>query len=445
MFDSISSKFTGIMKTLSGKGKISEKNIKDAVEEIKQALLDADVNLRVVRRFVNSTTEEALGAKVLNAVDPGQQFTKIVYDKMVALLGGNEDETKLKLKGKDATSVILLMGLQGSGKTTAAHKLAYKLKKEGRNVMLVADDLVRPAAIEQLQLLGEKAGVPVFTIPGEKDATAVAERALSKAKHELYDTVIIDTSGRMHLDQSLMAEIQSIAKAVKPDEILFVADAMTGQSAVDIAKEFEEKVGITGVILTKFDSDTRGGAALSLRSVVGKPIKFIGTGEKMEDLEVFHPERIASRILGMGDVVSLVEKAQEAFDQKEAEKLQKKMEKNTFDLQDYLDQMEKMDKMGSADKLLEMIPGAKGNISADDLDLSEIKREKAIIKSMTVFERSNYRIIGPSRRKRIAKGSGTTVSDVNRLLKKFEKTKLIMKKLATNKKYQAALLKGLGM
>lgn len=445
MFDSISSKFTGIMKTLSGKGKISEKNIKDAVEEIKQALLDADVNLRVVRRFVNSTTEEALGAKVLNAVDPGQQFTKIVYDKMVALLGGNEDETKLKLKGKDATSVILLMGLQGSGKTTAAHKLAYKLKKEGRNVMLVADDLVRPAAIEQLQLLGEKAGVPVFTIPGEKDATAVAERALSKAKHELYDTVIIDTSGRMHLDQSLMAEIQSIAKAVKPDETLFVADAMTGQSAVDIAKEFEEKVGITGVILTKFDSDTRGGAALSLRSVVGKPIKFIGTGEKMEDLEVFHPERIASRILGMGDVVSLVEKAQEAFDQKEAEKLQKKMEKNTFDLQDYLDQMEKMDKMGSADKLLEMIPGAKGNISADDLDLSEIKREKAIIKSMTVFERSNYRIIGPSRRKRIAKGSGTTVSDVNRLLKKFEKTKLIMKKLATNKKYQAALLKGLGM
>ncbi len=445
MFDSISSKFTGIMKTLSGKGKISEKNIKDAVEEIKQALLDADVNLRVVRRFVNSTTEEALGAKVLNAVDPGQQFTKIVYDKMVALLGGNEDETKLKLKGKDTTSVILLMGLQGSGKTTAAHKLAYKLKKEGRNVMLVADDLVRPAAIEQLQLLGEKAGVPVFTIPGEKDATAVAERALSKAKHELYDTVIIDTSGRMHLDQSLMAEIQSIAKAVKPDETLFVADAMTGQSAVDIAKEFEEKVGITGVILTKFDSDTRGGAALSLRSVVGKPIKFIGTGEKMEDLEVFHPERIASRILGMGDVVSLVEKAQEAFDQKEAEKLQKKMEKNTFDLQDYLDQMEKMDKMGSADKLLEMIPGAKGNISADDLDLSEIKREKAIIKSMTVFERSNYRIIGPSRRKRIAKGSGTTVSDVNRLLKKFEKTKLMMKKLATNKKYQAALLKGLGM
>lgn len=445
MFDSISSKFTGIMKTLSGKGKISEKNIRDAVEEIKEALLDADVNLRVVRRFVNSTMEEALGEKVLNSVNPGQQFTKIVYDKMVALLGGNEEENQLKLKGKDTTSIILLMGLQGSGKTTAAHKLAYKLKKDGRNVMLVAADLVRPAAITQLQVLGEKVGVPVFTIEGEKNPVVVAEKAISKAKHDLIDTVIIDTSGRMHLDEALMAEIQAVAKASNPDETLFVADAMTGQSAVDIAKEFEEKVGISGVILTKFDSDTRGGAALSLRSVVGKPIKFIGTGEKMEDLEVFHPERIASRILGMGDVVSLVEKAQEAYDQEEAEKLQRKMEKNTFDLQDYLEQMEKMDKMGSTDKLLEMIPGAKGNIDPDDLDLSELKREKAIIKSMTKFERSNYRIIGPSRRKRIAKGSGTNVSDVNKLLKKFEKTKLMMKKLANNKKYQAALLKGLGM
>lgn len=445
MFDSISSKFTGIMKTLSGKGKISEKNIRDAVEEIKEALLDADVNLRVVRRFVNSTMEEALGEKVLNSVNPGQQFTKIVYDKMVALLGGNEEENKLKLKGKDTTSIILMMGLQGSGKTTATHKLAYKLKKEGRKVMLVAADLVRPAAITQLQVLGEKVGVPVFTIEGEKNPVKVAQQAVSKARHDLYDTVIIDTSGRMHLDQELMQEIQSIATAVRPDETLFVADAMTGQSAVDIAKEFEEKVGISGVILTKFDSDTRGGAALSLRSVVGKPIKFIGTGEKMEDLDPFHPERIASRILGMGDVVSLVEKAQEQYDQQEAEKLARKMEKNTFDLQDYLEQMEKMDKMGSADKLLEMIPGAKGNVNPDDIDLSELKRDKAIIKSMTPFERSNYRIIGPARRKRIAKGSGTTVSDVNRLLKKFEKTKLMMKKLANNKKYQAALLKGLGM
>lgn len=444
MFDSISSKFSSIMKSLSGKGKISEKNIRDAVEEIKEALLDADVNLRVVRRFINSTMEEALGEKVLNSVDPGQQFTKIVYDKMVALLGDPSSEG-LNLKGKDTTSIILMMGLQGSGKTTASHKLAYMLKKQGRNVMLVAADLVRPAAIAQLQVLGEKAGVPVFTIPGEKDPVKVASQAVAKAKHDLVDTVIIDTSGRMHLDESLMKEIQDIARAVRPDETLFVADAMTGQSAVDIAKEFEQKVGISGVVLTKFDSDTRGGAALSLRSVVGKPIKFIGTGEKLEDIEVFHPERIASRILGMGDVVSLVEKAQEAYNQQEAEKLQKKIEKNSFDLQDYLEQLEKMDKMGSADKLIEMIPGAKGNISEDDIDLKELEREKAIIRSMTQFEKSNYRIIGPSRRKRIAKGSGTSVADVNRLLKKFEKSKLMMKKFATNKKLQAAVLKQMGM
>ena len=444
MFDSIATKFTGIMRTLSGKGKISEKNVRDAVEEIKETLLDADVNLRVVRRFVNSTLEEALGEKVLASVNPSQQFTKIVYDRMVALLGGDED-TSLSLKGRDAASVILLMGLQGSGKTTAAHKLAYRLKKDGRNVMLVAADLVRPAAITQLQVLGEKVGVPVFTLPGEKDPARVAEAAISRAKHDLIDTVIIDTSGRMHLDETLMEEIQRVARVSRPDETLFVADAMTGQSAVDIAKEFEEKVGISGVILTKFDSDTRGGAALSLRSVVGKPIKFIGTGEKMDDLEVFHPERIATRILGMGDVVSLVEKAQEQFDEKEAERLKKKMEKNTFDLQDYLDQLEALRKMGSADKLLEMIPGAKGNISEEDLHLEELEREKAIIRSMTRFERGNYMVIGPSRRKRIAKGSGTSVAEVNRLLKKFEKTRLMMKKVMTNKKLQASMLKQLGM
>ena len=444
MFDSIASKFTNVMRSLSGKGKISEKNVRDAVEEIKNALLDADVNLRVVRRFVNSTLDEALGEKVLASVNPGQQFTKIVYDKMVVLLGGDED-TSLKLKGKDTTSVILLMGLQGSGKTTAAHKLAYKLKKEGRKVMLVAADLVRPAAITQLQVLGEKAGVPVFTVPGEKDPAKVAEQAISRAKHDLIDTVIIDTSGRMHLDEALMDEIQRVAKVSRPDETLFVADAMTGQSAVDIAKEFEEKVGISGVILTKFDSDTRGGAALSLRSVVGKPIKFIGTGEKMEDLEVFHPERIANRILGMGDIVSLVEKAQEQFDAAEAERIQKKVEKNTFDLQDYLEQLEMVNKMGSADKLIEMIPGAKGNISEEDLHLEEMEKEKAIIRSMTRFEKSNYKIIGPSRRKRIAKGSGTSVADVARLLKKFEKSKLMMRKIMTNKKLQAAFLKQMGM
>ncbi len=428
------------MKTLSGKGKITEKNIRDAVEEIRISLLDADVNLRVVRRFINSTLEEALGEKVLLSVDPGQQFTKIVYDKMVALLGG--DDQGLNLKGKDTTSIILMMGLQGSGKTTTAAKLALKLTKEqGRKVMLVAADLVRPAAVTQLQVLGQKVGVRVFSIEGEKNPVKVATEAVSTARHELYDTVIIDTSGRMHLDDVLMKEISDIAKAVKPDETLFVADAMTGQNAVTIAQEFEQKVGISGVVLSKFDSDTRGGAALSLKSVVGKPLKFIGTGEKPEDLEIFHPDRIAQRILGMGDVVSLVEKAQQLYDQEEAEKLARKMQKNTFDLQDYLDQLEQMNKMGSVDKLIEMIPGAKGNISEDDIDMKEFEIQKAIIKSMTKFERSNYRIIGPSRRKRIARGSGTSVADVNRLLKTFEKQKLMLKKLMNNKKLQAQMLK----
>lgn len=443
MFDSLSTKFSSIMKNLSGKGKITEKNIRDAVEEIKVSLLDADVNLRVVRRFINSTLEEALGEKVLQSVDPGQQFTKIVYDKMVALLG--DENSALRLKGKDATSIILMMGLQGSGKTTTASKLALMLKNDGRKVMLVASDLVRPAAITQLQVLGEKVGVRVFTIEGEKDPVKVATEAVKTAKHELYDTVIIDTSGRMHLDEELMQEIQDIAKAVRPDETLFVADAMTGQNAVTIAKEFEEKVGISGVILSKFDSDTRGGAALSLKSVVGKPIKFIGTGEKSEDLEVFHPDRIASRILGMGDVVSLVEKAQQAYDQEQAEKISKKIVKNTFDLNDYLEQLESVNKMGSLDKVIEMIPGAAGQISEDDINTKELEQQKAIIKSMTKFERENYRIIGPSRRKRIAAGSGTSVSDVNRLLKTFEKSKLMLNKVMKNKKYQSEMLRRMGV
>ncbi|MDD3902275.1 MAG: signal recognition particle protein [Sphaerochaeta sp.] len=444
MFDSISDKFSGIMRTLAGKSKITEKNIQDAVEEIKVALLDADVNLRVVRRFINGTMEEALGEKVLKAVDPGQQFVKIVYDRMVALLK-DEANQHLLLKGPDTTSVVLMMGLQGSGKTTTSAKLAARLKKEGRRPLLVAADLVRPAAILQLKILGEAVGVPVFSIENEKDPVKVAKAALSLAKKEQRDVLIVDTSGRMHLDEVLMDEIKRLSKAINPDETLFVADSMTGQNAVSIAQEFEEKVGISGVVLSKFDSDTRGGAALSLRSVVGKPIKFIGVGEKMEDLEPFYPERIASRILGMGDVVSLVEKAQEVMSEQDALKMQEKMAKNTFDLQDYLDQLNSMDKMGSVDKILEMIPGAKGQISEDDIDKKEISREKAIICSMTYAERINYRIIGPTRRKRIALGSGTNVSDVNRMLKKFEKMRLTMKKFAKNKKYQAAMLKQMGM
>ncbi|HKL59614.1 MAG TPA: signal recognition particle protein [Sphaerochaeta sp.] len=444
MFDSISDKFSGIMRSLAGKSKLTEKNIQDAVEEIKVALLDADVNLRVVRRFINGTMEDAMGEKVLKSIDPGQQFVKIVYDRMVALLGDEENQ-KLLLKGPDTTTVILMMGLQGSGKTTTSAKLAQRLKKEGRRPMLVAADLVRPAAILQLQVLGESVGVPVFTIEGEKNPVKVASAALKLAKKEQRDVLIVDTSGRMHLDETLMAEIMRIKDALKPDETLFVADSMTGQNAVTIAQEFDLKVGITGVVLSKFDSDTRGGAALSLRSVVGKPIKFIGVGEKIEDLEPFYPDRIASRILGMGDVVSLVEKAQETISEADALKMQEKMAKNTFDLQDYLDQLERMDKMGSMEQILDMIPGAKGQISEDDFDKQEIIREKAIICSMTYAERTNYRIMGPTRRKRIAFGSGTSLSDVNRMLKKFEKMRLTMKKLAKNKKYQAAMLKQMGM
>ncbi|MCY1152168.1 MAG: signal recognition particle protein [Sphaerochaetaceae bacterium] len=443
MFESISEKFSTIMRDISGKGKISEKNIEDAVDQIKVALLDADVNLRVVRRFINGTREEALGEKVLKAVDPGQMFTKIVYDRMVKLLSAEENQ-ELQLKGPDTTTTILMMGLQGSGKTTTSAKLALNLKKKGRRPLLVAADLVRPAAITQLQVLGEQVDVPVFTIDGCKDPVKVAKEGLAYAKKNQYNVLIVDTSGRMHLDETLMNEIQRVSKAINPEETLFVADAMTGQNAVNIAKEFEEKVGISGVVLSKFDSDARGGAALSLRSVVGKPIKYIGSGEKMEDLDPFYPDRIASRILGMGDVVSLVEKAQETIDQEEALKLQEKMKKNTFSLQDYLDQLNQMDKMGSMDKLIEMIPGAAGQVSADDIPMDELKREKAIILSMTPQERANYRLIGPTRRKRIAKGSGVSVAQVNRCIKKFEKMKNTMRKLTKNKKYQKMLQKQMG-
>ncbi|MBQ6672090.1 MAG: signal recognition particle protein [Spirochaetales bacterium] len=444
MFDSISDKFSSIIRSISGKSKITEKNVQDAMEEIKVALLDADVNLRVVRRFVNRTMEEARGDKVLEAVDPGQQFTKIVYDKMVQLLG-DPDNQKLNLRGPDTVSVILMMGLQGSGKTTTSAKLAKLLKKQGRRVMMAACDLIRPAAITQLQVLGEQVDVPVYAEPESKDAVKVAENALKKAKREQYDVLIVDTSGRMYLDDQMMQELMNVNKAVSPLETLFVADAMTGQNAVTIAQEFEQKVGISGVILTKFDSDTRGGAALSLREVVGKPIKFIGVGEKLDNLEPFYPDRMASRILGMGDIVTLVEKAQEAFDQKQAEKLQEKMAKNTFDLQDYLEQIENMTKMGGIGKILDMLPGAKGNVSEDDIDKQELLKEKAIIQSMTFQERQNIYIIGPARKKRIAKGSGTSVGEVGHLLKKFEKMRLNMKKLAKNKKYQAAMMKQMGM
>lgn len=438
MLEKLSEKFTDIVRTIGGKASITEKNVEDAVEQIKLALLEADVNLRVVRRFVNSTLEEARGEKVLRSVDPGQQFIKIVHDKLVALLGDGKAE--LVLRGPDVTSVILLLGLQGSGKTTTASKLAFMLKGKGRRVLLAACDLVRPAAVEQLRLLGEKVGVDVYLEEGAKDPVKVASAALAKAKRELYDTLIVDTTGRLQVDEAMMEEIVRVRDAVKPDESLLVADAMTGQSAADIAKTFDEKVGLTGVILSKFDSDARGGAALSLKTVTGKPVKFIGTSERPEGLEPFHPERVAGRILGMGDIVGLVEKAQSVYDAKEAAELERKMASADFTLADWLEQLEQVKKMGSIKNMLDMIPGLSGQIDEDQIDKAGMKVEEAIIRSMTKKERVNHLIIGPTRRTRIARGSGTSVAEVNRLLKKFEKTRLQMKKMMKNKKAMAGMM-----
>lgn len=443
MLEKITGALGNIVRTLSGKSTITEKNIEETVEQIKMALLEADVNLRVVRRFVNSTIEEAKGEKVLKAVDPGQQFVKIIYDKITSMLG--DEKRDLRLKGPDTQSVILMLGLQGAGKTTASHKLAARLKKDGRRPLLVACDLVRPAAVEQLEVLANKIDVAFYKEDGARDAVNVARNAITFAKKSGLDTIILDTAGRLQIDDAMMAELVEMKKAVSPDEVLLVADAMTGQNAVDIAKSFDEQLGLTGVILTKFDSDARGGAALSLKSITQKPILFIGTGEKTEDFEVFHPERIASRILGMGDVVSLVEKAQEKVDAEAALKMQQKMARNEFTLADMLEQFQQMKKMGNVNSLLEMIPGAAQALQGRDIDTSGMKRQEAIILSMTKKERANHLIIGPSRRKRIAKGSGTSVAEVNKLIKQFEKTKLTMKKLSRNKGMQAKLMSQFGL
>lgn len=437
MLENLSKKFTDIFRQVSGKAHISEKNIRDALGEIKIALLEADVNLRVVRRFINRATEEALGEKVLRSVTPGQQFIRIVHSRVVQLLGDSRQE--LKLKGPDTQSVILLAGLQGSGKTTTAAKLALHLKGKGRKVLLVAADLRRPAAVEQLTILAGEAGVDIYRETG-KDPVKVVRKSLAYAKKGEFDTLIIDTSGRLQIDKELMAEIEQVKKVSRPEELLLVVDAMTGQNAVDIAKDFDSRLDLSGIILSKFDSDTRGGAALSIKSITGKAIKFIGTGEKLSALEEFIPERIASRILGMGDVVSLVEKAQETIDEEEAFELQKKIESASFNLEDYLEQFKRVRKMGSLQSLLEMIPGAAAALDGESIDEQALKREEAIILSMTGNERKNHRIIGPSRKKRVARGSGTSVYEVNRLLKKFEKTRLMMKKMSKNKKYQANML-----
>lgn len=440
MLEKVTNTFSEIIRKIGGKANITEKNIEESVEEIKIALLEADVNLRVVRRFVNATIEEAKGEQVLKSVNPGQQFVKIVHDRMVALLGDSKQD--LHLKGPDTQSVILFMGLQGSGKTTTAAKLASRLLKQGRKPLLAACDLVRPAAIEQLCVLGEKIGVPVYT-EDSKDPVRVAKNALQFAKKNGYDTLIVDTAGRLQIDDDLMQQLVDIKKAVDPIETLLVADSMTGQNAVEIAQTFDSKVNISGIILTKFDSDARGGAAISLKSITGKPILFIGVGEKIEDLDPFYPERIAGRILGMGDIVSLVEKAQENVSAEEAAKLQKKMATENFTLQDMLEQLEQVNKMGSLQSMLDMIPGMAGQVSEADLNTAGIKAQKSIIQSMTKKERANHLIIGPSRRKRIAKGSGTSVGEVNKLLKQFEKTRTTMRKFAKNKGMQAKMMAGM--
>ena len=437
MLEKITNTFSGIVRKISGKATITEKNIEEAVEEIKIALLEADVNLRVVRRFINATIEEAKGETVLKSVNPGQQFIKIVHDKILSFLG--DEKKSLQLKGPDTQSVILFLGLQGSGKTTSAAKLAARLKKEGRKPLLVACDLVRPAAVEQLSSLGERIDIPVYK-EDTKDAVRVAQNAVTYARKNDFDTVIVDTAGRLQIDEAMMQEIAAVKKAVNPVETLLVADAMTGQNAAEVAKAFDEQAGLTGVILTKFDSDARGGAALSLKTVTGKPILYVGVGEKIEDFEPFYPDRIAGRILGMGDIVSLVEKAQENIDAEEAARLQKKMATETFTLSDMLDQLENVEKMGSIESMLDMMPGLAGQISAEDIDKAGFKRQKAIIQSMTLKERENHHIIGPPRRKRIAKGSGTSVAEVNKLLKQFEKTRQTMRKVAKSKGLQARLM-----
>ena len=428
-FEGISAKLQSVFKKLTGKGRLSEKDVKEAMREIKLALLEADVNFVVVKDFVKKVSERAVGADVLESLTPGQQIIKIVNEELTALMGSTNARLDF---GSTKPAVILMAGLQGAGKTTMCGKLALLLKKQyGKNPLLCACDIYRPAAIDQLKVVGEKAGVPVFE-KGKTDPVQVASEALEYARRNFYDVLIVDTAGRLHIDSDMMDELVRIREAVRPTEILLVIDSMTGQDAVNAAKAFHEAVPLTRVILTKLDGDTRGGAALSVKAVTGKPIKFAGTGEKLGDIEPFHPERMASRILGMGDVLTLIEKAQQAFDEKKAVELEKKMRTASFDLNDYLEQMDQMQSMGSMEDILKMIPGASklGNIQIDEKALA---RTKAIVLSMTKEERSNPDLLNASRRKRIAKGSGTSVQEVNRLMNQFNQSKQLMKQLSGKK------------
>lgn len=427
-FDSLSEKLNHVFSKMREKGKLTDLEIKQAMREIRIALLEADVNFQVVRDFINRVSEKASGEDILKGLNSTQQVIKIVNDELIALMGSTH--SKLAVADRPPT-IIMMCGLQGAGKTTMCGKLAGMLKKQNKKVMLAACDVYRPAAIKQLQVVGGKVNVPVFE-EGQINPVKIAKDALDEAKRQGTDVLIIDTAGRLHIDEQLMEELQKIKAEVKPNEILLVVDSMTGQDAVNVAETFNQKLDISGVIITKLDGDTRGGAALSIKAVTGKPIKFVGSGEKMEDIEPFYPDRMASRILGMGDVLTLIEKAQEAFSEEEALKLQKKMKTNSFTLQDYLNQLESVKKMGGIGKLMSMVPGLGGKVNEDDIDESKIIKTKAIILSMTPEERNNPDIIKASRRKRIAAGSGTSIQDVNQLLKQFDMSKEMMRRVSKN-------------
>jgi signal recognition particle subunit SRP54 len=427
MFDNLSDKLERAFKVLRGEGKINEINIAETVKEIRKALLDADVSYQVAKKFTDDVKAAALGENVLNSVSPGQLMVKITHDELVRLMGGDKED--IKLTGQP--TVILMAGLQGSGKTTHSGKLAHHLKtKRGKNPLLVACDIYRPAAIDQLKVLGEQIGVEVYAEPEVKDAVAIAKRAVEHAKKHNHSVVIVDTAGRLAIDETMMNEIAAVKKAIQPQEILFVVDSMTGQDAVNTAKAFNDRLDFDGVILTKLDGDTRGGAALSIKSIVNKPIKFVGTGEKMDALDVFYPQRMADRILGMGDVVTLVERAQEQFDAKEAKRLQERIAKNKFSFNDFLGQLHQIKKMGNIKDLMGMIPGIGKAVKDMDIDDNAFKGIEAIIYSMTPEERENPEIINGARRARIAKGSGTTIQEVNRLMKQFEDTRKMMRMMS---------------
>ncbi len=425
MFEDLTDKLEGVLKRLRGEHRITESNVAESLREVRRALLDADVNLSVVKSFIDTVQKKSAGVEVLKSLAPGQQIVKIIYDELVGLMGSEKAEMKF---GPTPPSIVMVAGLQGSGKTTFCAKLASHLKSKGRLPLLVAADVYRPAAIDQLKMLAQSLGVPVYS-GDEKNPVAIAEESIGFARKNLADTIIIDTAGRLSIDEEMMREVETIKTKVAPDEILFVVDAMTGQDAVNTAKAFHDRLDFDGVVLTKLDGDTRGGAALSIRSVVQKPIKFVGVGEKLDALEQFHPDRMASRILGMGDIVSLVEKAQEQIDEEEAALLEQKLRKNQFTLEDFYAQLQQIKKMGSFSSLLELIPGIGKAIRGADIDDRSFTRIEAMILSMTVEERRKPAIINGSRRKRIALGSGTTVQDVNRLLKQFEEMQKMMKRL----------------